>query len=98
LLKVAVEAVLGKRGHVDVFGTDYVTPDGSGVRDHIHVSDLAAVHVQALEALIAEPGRSLTLGCGYGRNFSEREVLDAVDSSGQYQDRTPYGAGRSGRF
>ncbi|MBV1688579.1 UDP-glucose 4-epimerase GalE [Novosphingobium sp. G106] len=79
LIKVAVEAALGKRGHVDVFGTDYATPDGTGVRDYIHVSDLAAAHVLALEALIAEPARSLTMNCGYGRGFSVLEVLDAVD-------------------
>ena len=79
LIKVAVEAALGKRGHVDVFGTDYDTPDGTGVRDYIHVSDLAAAHVLALEALIAEPARSLTMNCGYGRGFSVLEVLDAVD-------------------
>ena len=79
LIKVAVEAALGKRSHVGVFGTDYDTPDGTGVRDYIHVSDLAAAHVLALEALIAEPGRSLTMNCGYGRGFSVLEVLDAVD-------------------
>jgi UDP-glucose 4-epimerase len=79
LIKVAVEAALGKRGHVEVFGTDYDTPDGTGVRDYIHVSDLAAAHVLALEALIAEPKRSLTMNCGYGRGFSVLEVLDAVD-------------------
>jgi UDP-glucose 4-epimerase len=79
LIKVAVEAALGKRGHVAVYGTDYGTPDGTGVRDYIHVSDLAAAHVLALEALIAEPERSLTMNCGYGRGFSVLEVLDAVD-------------------
>ncbi|MBW8753236.1 MAG: UDP-glucose 4-epimerase GalE [Sphingomonadales bacterium] len=79
LIKVAVEAALGKRSHVDVYGTDYATPDGTGVRDYIHVSDLAAAHVLALEALIAEPARSLTMNCGYGRGFSVLEVLDAVD-------------------
>jgi UDP-glucose 4-epimerase len=79
LIKVAVEAALGKRDHVAVFGTDYATPDGTGVRDYIHVSDLAAAHVLALEALAAEPGRSLTMNCGYGRGFSVMEVLDAVD-------------------
>jgi UDP-glucose 4-epimerase len=79
LIKVAVEAVLGKRDHVAVFGTDYDTPDGTGVRDYIHVSDLAAAHVHALEALIAEPHRSLQMNCGYGRGFSVMEVLDAVD-------------------
>jgi UDP-glucose 4-epimerase len=79
LIKVAVEAALGKRSHVEVFGTDYSTPDGTGVRDYIHVLDLAAAHVLALEALIAEPSRSLTMNCGYGRGFSVLEVLDAVD-------------------
>jgi UDP-glucose 4-epimerase len=79
LIKVAVEAALGKRGAVSVYGTDYATPDGTGVRDYIHVSDLAAAHVLALEALIAQPGRSLTMNCGYGRGFSVLEVLDAVE-------------------
>jgi len=79
LIKVAVEAALGKRDHVSVFGTDYDTPDGTGVRDYIHVSDLASAHVLALEALVAKPERSLTMNCGYGRGFSVLEVLDAVD-------------------
>ncbi|MFM5923194.1 MAG: UDP-glucose 4-epimerase GalE [Novosphingobium sp.] len=79
LIKVAVEAALGKRERVDVFGTDFDTPDGTGVRDYIHVSDLAAAHVLALEALIADPARSLTMNCGYGRGYSVLEVLDAVD-------------------
>ena len=79
LIKVAVEAALGKRAGVDVFGSDFATADGTGVRDYIHVSDLAAAHVLALEALIAEPERSLTMNCGYGRGFSVLEVLDAVD-------------------
>ncbi len=79
LIKVAVEAALGKRAGVDVFGSDFATPDGTGVRDYIHVSDLAAAHVLALEALIADPARSLTMNCGYGRGFSVLEVLDAVD-------------------
>ena len=76
---MAVEAALGKRERVSVFGTDYATPDGTGVRDYIHVSDLAAAHVLALEALIADPATSLTMNCGYGRGFSVLEVLDAVD-------------------
>ena len=79
LIKVAVEAALGKREHVAVFGTDFDTPDGTGVRDYIHVSDLAAAHVLALEALIAQPDQSMTMNCGYGRGFSVMEVLDAVD-------------------
>lgn len=79
LIKVAVEAALGKRSHVGVFGTDFDTPDGTGVRDYIHVSDLANAHVLALEALIQNPSQSLTMNCGYGRGFSVLEVLDAVD-------------------
>jgi UDP-glucose 4-epimerase len=79
LLKIAAEAALGKRASVSVFGTDFATPDGTGVRDYIHVSDLAAAHVLALEALIADPARSHLLNCGYGRGFSVLEVLDAVD-------------------
>lgn len=79
LIKVAVEAALGKRESVAVFGTDYDTADGTGVRDYIHVSDLAAAHVLALEALIEQPERSLTMNCGYGDGFSVLEVLDAVD-------------------
>ena len=79
LIKVAVEAAIGKRDHVSVFGTDYPTRDGTGIRDYIHVSDLAAAHLHALEALIARPEQSHILNCGYGRGFSVLEVLDAVD-------------------
>ncbi len=79
LIKVAVEAATGKRSHVDVYGSDYATPDGTGVRDYIHVSDLADAHVAALDWLIAHPTDSLTANCGYGRGFSVNEVLDAVD-------------------
>ena len=79
LIKVAVGAALGKRDNVTVFGTDFDTPDGTGVRDYIHVSDLAHAHVLALEALIGEPSRSHTLNCGYGHGYSVMEVLDAVD-------------------
>jgi UDP-glucose 4-epimerase len=79
LIKVAVEAATGKRGHVGVYGTDFDTPDGTGVRDYIHVSDLAAAHVHALEKLAANQTESYTLNAGYGRGFSVLEVLDAVD-------------------
>lgn len=79
LIKVAVEAALGKRNSVAVFGTDFDTPDGTGVRDYIHVSDLADAHVLALGALIADPGASHFLNCGYGHGYSVLEVLDAVD-------------------
>lgn len=79
LIKVAVEAALGKRDSVAVFGTDYATADGTGVRDYIHVSDLAAAHVIALDALLADPASSHILNCGYGHGYSVLEVLDAVD-------------------
>lgn len=79
LIKVAVEAALGKRDGVSVFGTDFATKDGTGVRDYIHVSDLARAHVQAMEHLVAHPSHSHLLNCGYGFGFSVMEVLDAVD-------------------
>jgi UDP-glucose 4-epimerase len=79
LIKVAVEAALGKREGVTIFGSDFDTDDGTGVRDYIHVSDLAAAHVLVLEALIADPATSMTFNCGYGRGYSVVEVLDAVD-------------------
>jgi len=79
LIKIAVEAATGKRDSVSVFGTDYATPDGTGVRDYIHVSDLADAHVHALEHLIAHPDDNLTLNCGYGHGYSVLEVLDTVD-------------------
>lgn len=79
LIKIAVEAAIGQRDHVGVFGTDYATRDGTGVRDYIHVTDLAAAHVAALDWLEAHPDESLTLNCGYGRGYSVLEVLDAVD-------------------
>ena len=79
LIKVAVEAAIGKREAVSVYGTDYDTPDGTGIRDYIHVSDLAAAHVDALERLIADPETSHIMNCGYSRGFSVLEVLDSVD-------------------
>jgi UDP-glucose 4-epimerase len=79
LIKVAVEAAVGKRGEIAVYGTDYATPDGTCVRDYIHVSDLAAAHVAALEWLVEHPRENLVLNCGYGRGLSVLEVLDAVD-------------------
>ena len=79
LIKVATEAAAGKRDHVDVFGTDYPTPDGTCIRDYVHVSDLADAHVKALERLIEAPDENLVLNCGYGRGLSVLEVLDALD-------------------
>ncbi|MFD1328354.1 UDP-glucose 4-epimerase GalE [Mycoplana ramosa] len=77
LIKVAAEAVLGKRQGMDVFGTDYPTPDGTCIRDYIHVSDLANAHLKALERMRAGGG-SIVANCGYGRGFSVLEVLNRV--------------------
>ena len=77
LIKVAVETALGLRPQIDVFGTDYDTPDGTGVRDYIHVTDLVRAHAAALDHLRAG-GESLVLNCGYGRGYSVLELLDAV--------------------
>jgi UDP-glucose 4-epimerase len=77
LIKVATQAALGRRGHMDVFGTDYPTPDGSCLRDYIQVSDLAEAHRVALEHL-RRGGESLTLNCGYGRGYSVLEVVEVV--------------------
>jgi UDP-glucose 4-epimerase len=74
-----VEAAVGKRDHVDVFGTDYPTPDGTCVRDYIHVADLANAHVLALERLIEQPDENLVMNCGYGKGLSVLEVLTALD-------------------
>jgi UDP-glucose 4-epimerase len=77
LIKVACEAALGKRPKIDVFGTDYATPDGTCIRDYIHVSDLARAHSAAL-AYLRRGGESATFNCGYGRGVSVFEVLDSV--------------------
>ena len=77
LVKVACEAALGKRDALAIFGTDYDTPDGTGVRDYIHVDDLARAHLDAL-AYLRGGGESTTLNCGYGHGYSVREVLAAV--------------------
>ncbi len=77
LIKVACEHVVGRRKDISIFGTDYETPDGTCVRDYIHVEDLAAAHLRALDYLRAG-GASTTLNCGYGRGFSVREVLAEV--------------------
>jgi UDP-glucose 4-epimerase len=79
LIKVASEAAVGKRDHIAVYGTDYPTPDGTCIRDYIHVSDLAAAHVAALGWLASHPGENLVMNCGYGKGLSVLEVLDAVD-------------------
>ena len=77
LIKVAVETALGRRAKMEVFGTDYPTPDGTCVRDYIHVSDLARAHSDAL-AYLRGGGASMTFNCGYGRGFSVLDVIDTV--------------------
>ena len=96
LIKIAVEAAVGKRDHVSVFGTDYPTPDGTCIRDYIHVSDLAAAHVAALEWLVAHPEENLTVNCGYGNGLSVLEVLDAVDRVNGQPVRRETGPRRAG--
>ena len=78
LTKVACEVAVGKRPHVSIYGTDYPTQDGTGVRDYIHVEDLADAHLQALDYL-RQGGESTTLNCGYGHGYSVREVLATVE-------------------
>ena len=77
LIKVACEAVVGKRPHVSIYGTDYATPDGTGIRDYIHVEDLARAHLDALDYL-SSGGATATLNCGYGHGYSVRAVLESV--------------------
>jgi len=79
LTKAACEAMVGKRSHVSVFGTDYPTPDGTGVRDYLHVEDLAAAHLNALNYL-RNGGKSTTLNVGYGHGYSVREVLRMLET------------------
>ncbi len=77
LIKVACEAAVGKRTHVSIYGTDYATPDGTGIRDYIHVEDLATAHLDALTYL-RDGGHSSVLNVGYGHGYSVREVLESV--------------------
>ena len=99
LIKVACETALGKRGHIQVFGTDYPTHDGTCIRDYIHVTDLTRAHLAALRHLRAG-GASDILNCGYGRGYSVLEVIEAVKRALGAEFRCasgPAAAGRSGR-
>src|SRR5262249_7487931 len=95
LLKIAVEAATGQRAKVDVFGTDYPTPDGSCIRDFIHVSDLAQAHRAALSYL-RDGGASATLNCGYGRGYSVLETIEAVRRISGRNFAVQYAARRPG--
>jgi UDP-glucose 4-epimerase len=80
LTKVASEVAVGKRDQLTIFGTDYPTPDGTGVRDYIHVEDLASAHLNGLDYL-RKGGDSVSLNCGYGHGYSVREVIAAVEKA-----------------
>ncbi|RWX76936.1 UDP-glucose 4-epimerase GalE [Neorhizobium lilium] len=95
LIKIACEAALAKRSGVDVFGTDYATPDGTGVRDYIHVTDLVDAHLKALSYL-RRGGEPLIANCGYGRGYSVLEVLEAVKRVGGQRFGVRYGPRRPG--
>src|SRR5205085_9663644 len=95
LLKIAVEAATGQRAKIDVFGTDYPTPDGSCIREFIHVSDLAQAHRAALSYLRGG-GDSATLNCGYGRGYSVLETIEAVRRISGRNFAVQYAARRPG--
>jgi UDP-glucose 4-epimerase len=95
LIKVAVETALGRREKMDVFGTDYPTPDGTCIRDYIHVSDLAQAHLDALRYLRGG-GASATVNCGYGRGYSVNEVIDTVKQVSGVDFRVDTSARRPG--
>ncbi len=95
LIKVAVETALGKRPKMDVFGTDYPTPDGTCIRDYIHVTDLVRAHRDAL-AYLRAGGTAVTLNCGYGHGFSVLEVIDTVKRVAGVDFRVDHAAARPG--
>ena len=82
LIKLACETMVGRRPELQVFGTDYNTPDGTCIRDYVHVSDLAQAHVLALDHLLGG-GPSCTFNCGYGRGYSVRQVISALERVGK---------------
>jgi UDP-glucose 4-epimerase len=95
LVKVACEAAVGKRPGVTIFGTDYPTPDGTGIRDYIHVWDLATAHLNALDYL-RSGAQSLVLNCGYGHGYSVREVIGSVERAAGTQLRVEESPRRAG--
>jgi len=95
LIKVAVEAALGLRPKLEVFGADYPTPDGTCIRDYIHVCDLVRAHSDAL-AYLRGGGESTTLNCGYGRGFSVREVIDTVKQVSGVDFKVEFAGRRAG--
>ena len=79
LIKIASEAAIGKRGDVRIFGNDYNTPDGTAIRDYIHVSDLADIHIKVLQ-FVLEKKQSEIFNCGYGKGYSVKDVLNVTNS------------------
>jgi UDP-glucose 4-epimerase len=95
LIKVSLETALGLRPKVDVFGTDYPTPDGTCIRDYIHVSDLVSAHSEAL-GYLRGGGVSATINCGYGRGFSVLEVINTVKQASGVDFKVEFGGRRAG--
>jgi UDP-glucose 4-epimerase len=95
LIKVAAETALGKRAKIDVYGTDYPTPDGTCIRDYIHVTDLVRAHADAL-AYLRGGGRPVTLNCGYGHGFSVLDVIETVKRVSGVDFRVDYAGKRPG--
>ena len=95
LIKVACQTALGQREHLEVYGTDYPTPDGTCLRDYIHVSDLISAHVDALSHL-RRGGESGIFNCGYGKGYSVREVIEAVERVNGARLPVTYGPRRAG--
>jgi UDP-glucose 4-epimerase len=95
LIKVACQVALGQRAKMDIFGTDFETPDGTGVRDYIHVTDLIAAHALLLKHL-RQGGNSTTLNCAYGRGYSVREVVETVRGVSGVNLRADEGPRRAG--
>ena len=95
LIKITSEAAVGKREKVIIFGNDYPTPDGTAIRDYIHVSDLADIHVKAAEHLVTNQ-QSNILNCGYGRGVSVKDVLEIVNAVNNKPIQTEMGSRRAG--
>ena len=95
MIKIASEVAVGEKDKVIIFGNDYNTPDGTAIRDYIHVSDLADIHIKVLEYMI-ENKKSEIFNCGYGLGYSVKEVLDAANKICDNKIKVQNGARRAG--
>ena len=95
LIKIASEAAVGKRDSVTIFGNNYKTPDGTAIRDYIHVSDLSKIHIKSLHYL-KEKQNSIIMNCGYGKGYSVKEVLDTTNKISKKKFKIKYGNERPG--